>query len=91
MSDIPTPTSNLDCVLTDPSVALKGEQRREFVLSMIRVVRARAQLTVHDVDFIGCGLKDGVISPAQAVLMLRELGVDDLTLRIPPDVTLGAA
>jgi hypothetical protein len=86
----PAPDS-LDCPLTDSSPKLQADQRREYILALIRVARARCQVTVHDLDHIGLALKCGVISPAQAVAMLREIGADEMALRIPPEVKLGAA
>jgi hypothetical protein len=85
------PKPNLDCPLTDPSVGLTDHDRREYVLALVRVARARCQLTMHDLDHIGLALKHGVIDPTQAGAMLRELGADELALAIPPDIKLGAA
>jgi hypothetical protein len=81
----------LDCPLTDHSVGLKNHDRKEYVLSLVRVARARCQLTVHDLDHIGLALKCGVIDPAQAVAMLRQIGADELALAVPPSVSLEAA
>jgi hypothetical protein len=83
----------LDCPLTDPSVVLKKDERQEYVLQLIRIARARCQVTILDLDYIGLALKYGVIGPAQAVAMLRQIGADELALAIPPEFPLlgGAA
>jgi hypothetical protein len=90
-ANIPKPTSYLDCALTDHSVGLKHHDRREYVLSFIRVARARCQVTISDLDSIGLALRYDLISAAQAVAMMRELGAYELALAIPPDIKLGAA
>jgi hypothetical protein len=83
------PVRPLDCPMTDHSVGLDLNDRREFVLSLVRVARARMQVAIQDLDHIGLAFKCGVIHPAQAVAMLREMGVDEFPY--PPDVTLEAA
>jgi hypothetical protein len=83
--------TGLDCVLTDPSVTLKQDERREYVLQLVRIARLRCQTTIADLDHIGLALKYGIIGPAQAVAMLRQIGADELALATPPQITLGAA
>jgi hypothetical protein len=78
----------LDCPLTDPSVVLKKDERKEYVLQLVRIARARCQLTILDLDHIGLGLKYGLMGPAQAVAMLRQIGADELALAIPPEFPL---
>ena len=78
----------LDCPITDHSVGLDLSDRREFVLSLVRVARARLQLAILDLDHIGLALKCGVIHPAQAVAMLRDMGEGDFPY--PPDVEIAA-
>lgn len=81
----------LDCVLTDPSVRLKQDERREYILQLVRIARLRCQTTIADLDHIGLALKYGVIEPAQAVAMLRQIGADELALAIQPVIKLGAS
>jgi hypothetical protein len=81
----------LDCVLNDPSVRLKQDERREYVLQLVRIARLRCQTTIADLDHIGLALKYGVIEPAQAVAMLRQIGADELALAIQPVIKLGAS
>jgi len=79
----------LDCPITDRSAGLDLPDRAEFVLSLVRVARARMQLAILDLDHIGLAVKFGVIHPAQAVAMLRDMGADDFPY--PPDVSLWGA
>lgn len=81
----------LDCVLNDPSVRLKQDERREYVLQLVRIARLRCQTTIADLDHIGLALKHGMIEPAQAVAMLRQIGADELALAIQPVIKLGAS
>jgi hypothetical protein len=47
----------------------------EFMLAVLRVERLRLSTIIADIDVLGVGLKAGMISPAQAVEHLHQMGL----------------
>lgn len=47
----------------------------DFLLAVLRVERARLGTIIAEVHAIGIGLKAGMITPAQAVEHMHDLGV----------------
>jgi predicted RNA-binding protein associated with RNAse of E/G family len=47
----------------------------DFLLAVLRVERARLSTILADVDALGLALKGGLISPAQCVAHMHDLGI----------------
>jgi hypothetical protein len=47
----------------------------DFLLAVLRVERARLSTIIADVDALGLALKGGLISPAQCVAHMHDLGI----------------
>jgi len=51
---------------------------QDYALAALRIAAARVRLLVADLDMIGLGLRDGLVSPEGALLWCRDLGVLEL-------------
>jgi hypothetical protein len=51
--------------------------KRDYVLALLRCARLRAELIRNEFDAVGIALRDGMITPAQALCVLSENGLLD--------------
>jgi hypothetical protein len=49
-----------------------SEQLTAYLLAELRCARLRARIAVEDIDAIGLALKNGLISPAQAISHIED-------------------
>lgn len=59
----------------------------EFMLSTLRVASFRAKMMEAEINSIGVALKGGMISPAQAVKWIKDVGLLDWVGVIPEEIT----
>ena len=70
---------------------LSPEQKREFLMSTIRCVRARLQAKVCELDEIGVSLRHNMIDAEAAVTWLYHIGADRLVNLEPWPTKIEAA
>lgn len=59
---------------------MKPPSSKEAVLAYLRCVRARAQLAMAEVDFLGIAVKDDLMSPSSAQAFIELYGLDYMQL-----------
>lgn len=59
---------------------MKRPTSKDSVLAYLRCVRARAQLALVEVDFLGLAVKDDLMSPSSAQAFIELYGLDYMQL-----------
>ena len=62
---------------------------KEFVLSMLRSAIARFDMCKSELTGIGIALKDDMITPAEAVKWINDIGAADSVGKIPNEIVKG--
>jgi hypothetical protein len=63
---------------------------KEFVLSMLRSAVARFDMCKSELTGIGIALKDDMITPAEAVKWINDIGAADAVGKIPDEIVNGS-
>lgn len=69
----------------EPSTSVPADPLRDVMLAGLRVEVLRAKLFVSEIEALGISLKFGLITTAQALWVLSELGVSLDRLGVSPD------
>lgn len=59
---------------------MKRPATKEEVMALLRCIRARANLVVNEVDFLGIAVRDELMSPAAAQAFIEMYGLDYMHL-----------
>jgi hypothetical protein len=65
-----------------PAVDVSGRDRRSYLLQELRCASLRARLWQADIEAVGLALKNGLVTPEQALELLADC--DCLQLIAPP-------
>ncbi len=65
------------------------EDRREYLLSALRVASARARMCEAEINSIGVALKGGIIDCYTAMEWIKEIGALELIRSIPTKEEVG--
>jgi hypothetical protein len=68
---------------------MSDDPHREFMLSALRAASLRAKLFDADMTSIGIALRDCMITPAEAVKWINDIGAADAVGMIPEVIVNG--
>ena len=68
---------------------MSEEDHREFMLSALRGATLRCKVFETEINSIGVALKANMITVGEALMWIREAGVQELVCRIPEEIKAG--